>query len=142
MIKEVPCFFVFFLLIGCNPFGSERVINYEPELSEIVEYMADDGKVILDAYEVNRFRAEMRSMGIDYIVKNQTKNGDFSGFIEESDSLIIFIKKSQSLFQPERRIIYDFATQPRNFGNDIIPNASYEIEQLNSRWYFSTTGFD
>ncbi|MEO9802537.1 MAG: hypothetical protein ABJF04_04780 [Reichenbachiella sp.] len=104
--------------------------------------MADYGNVVLDANEDDRIAAEMRSMGIHYIVKNQTRNEDFSGFIEESDSLIIFIKKSQNLFQSERRIIYDFATKPRNFGNNETPNASYKIEQLNSRWYFSTTGFD
>lgn len=142
MIKGIPYFLVFVLTIGCNPFDSDRVTNYEPELTEIIKFMEDYGNVVLDADEDDRFAAEMRSMGIHYIVKNQTKNGDFAGFVEGSDSLIIFIKKSQNLFQPERRIIYDFATKPRNFGNDNIPNASYEIEQLSIRWYFSTTGFD
>lgn len=104
--------------------------------------MKDYGNIVLDADEDDRFSSEMRSMGIHYIVKNQTTNEDFAGFVEQSDSLVIFIKKSQNLFQSERRIIYDFATYPRNFGDDEIPNASYEIEQLNSRWYFSTTGFD
>jgi hypothetical protein len=140
--KRITYLLVFFLIVGCNPFDSDRVTNYEPELTEIINFMKDYGNAVLDADEDDRFAAEMRSMGIHYIVKNQTTNEDFAGFVEESDSLIIFIKKSQNLFQSERRIIYDFATYPRNFGDDEILNASYEIEQLNSRWYFSTTGFD
>jgi hypothetical protein len=142
MTKRIPYFLAFVLIVGFNPFDSDRLTNYEPELTEIIEFMEDYGNVVLDADEDDRFAAEMRSMGIHYIVKNQTRNEDFSGFIEESDSLIIFIKKSQNLFQSERRIIYDFATNPRSFGNDEIPNASYEIEQLSARWYFSITGFD
>ena len=142
MKKRIPYLLAFIFFVGCNPFDSDRVLNYEPELTEIIDFMKDYGNVVLDADEDDRFAAKMRSMGIHSIVRNQTRNKDFSGFIEENDSLIIFIRNSRNLFQPERRIIYDFATNPRNFGNDKIPNASYEIEQLNSRWYFSTTGFD
>ena len=120
--KRIPYLLVIVLIVGCNPFDSDRVTNFESELTEIIDFMEEYGNAVLDADEDDRFAAEMRSMGIHYIVKNQTRNRDFSGFIEESDSLIIFIRKSQNLFQPERRIIYDFATNPRNFGNDKILN--------------------
>ncbi|XOV94215.1 MAG: hypothetical protein ACFHWX_05820 [Bacteroidota bacterium] len=142
MNRHILYLLSFVVIIGCNPFDSDRVMNYEPELTEITEFMKEYGDVVLDPDEDDRFAADMRSMGINYIVKNVTKNKNFSGFIEESDSLIIFIKKGQNFFQSERRIIYDFANNPRNFGNDKISNASYEIVQLNTRWYFSTTGFD
>jgi hypothetical protein len=80
---------------------------------------------------------------LDYIVKNSNKkNNRYSGFIEESDSLLILIKKSSSIFQLEKRIIYDFARVPREFGSDTIIGASYKIIQLNDRWYFSTVGLD
>jgi hypothetical protein len=70
------------------------------------------------------------------------KNLNYSGFIEENDSLIFFIKRSNSILENEKRIIYDFNEIPRNFGNDTILGASYRIVQLDERWYYSEEGFD
>lgn len=94
--------------------------------------------------EIDEFIIEdVRDLDIDLIVKNSgKKNPNYSGFIEESDSLIIFIKNSNSMLDIEKRIIYDFNEIPRNFGNDTISGASYRIIQLDKRWYYSEIGFD
>lgn len=129
--------------MSCNPFHQDRVLNYDSELIEIVIFMEDYGNVILDADEDDRFAAEMRKLDIDLILKNLDKqNKEYSGFREGNDSLIIFVKKSHSIIRPEKRIIYDFAKEPRNFGSENITNASYEITQINNRWYYSEVGFD
>ena len=56
--------------------------------------------------------------------------------------LIIFIKKSRNIANSEKRILFDTAKKPRNYGNDTIIGASYKLIQINDRWYFSTIGFD
>jgi hypothetical protein len=135
--------FIALFVVGCSPFHPDRVMSYERDFDEIIEFMEDYETVILDSDEDDRFSEDMRNLGIDYIYKNQgTKNRDLAGFVEESDSLIIFVSKSQSIFQNEKRIIYDFAKRPRNFGSEKLDLAAYEIKQLNDRWYFSTIGFD
>ena len=117
-------------------------MNYETDLKEISDIMKDYSNVTLDADEDDRFAADMRRLNIDLIVKSLDKpNNEYSGFVEGNDSLLIYIK-SYSMLKPEKRIIYDFASSPRNFGNDTITNASYERKQLNDRWYFSSVEFD
>ena len=66
MKKRIPYLLVFVLIVSCNPFDSDRVTNYEPELTEIINFMKDYGNVVLDADEDDRFSSEMRSMGIHY----------------------------------------------------------------------------
>ena len=129
------------ILSSCNPFHKDRVLRYASELKEIADIV--DGHhydvVWFDSDDIS----EMIKLDIDVIIKNTDKiNPRFIGFTEENDSLLIFVKESNSFFKSQKRIIYDFAKKPRNFGNEIIPNASYEINQLNERWYFSTEGFD
>jgi hypothetical protein len=131
------------ILVGCNPFHEDRVMNYESDLIEIANFMKDYENVTLDSDSDDRFAAKMRRYDIDKIVKNYNKqNKRYSGFIEGSDSLFIFIKRSHSIIRPEKRIIYDFASKPRNFGSDTIDLAAYRIIQLSDRWYYSTEGFD
>jgi DNA-binding transcriptional LysR family regulator len=118
-------------------------MDYETDLKEISDIMKDYSNVTLDADEDDRFAADMRRLNIDLIVKSLDKpNNEYSGFMEGNDSLLIFIRKSHSILKAEKRIIYDFASRPRNFGGDSITNAAYERMQLNDRWYFSTVGFD
>ncbi|WP_088656108.1 hypothetical protein [Geofilum rhodophaeum] len=139
------CIYITFslILISCNPFHQDRVLDYESDFKEISEIMKDYSNVTLDSDEDDRFAVDMRRLNIDLIVKSLDKpNNEYTGFVEGNDSLLIFIKKSYSILKPEKRIIYDFASSPRNFGNDTITNASYERKQLNDRWYFSSVGFD
>ncbi len=129
--------------MSCNPFHQDRVLDYESDLKEISEIMNDYSNVTLDSDADEKFGADMRRLNIDLIVKSLDEpNNEYSGFTEGNDSLLIFIKKSHSILEPEKRIIYDFASSPRNFGNETITGAAYERKQLNDRWYFSTVGFD
>jgi len=131
-------------LISCNPFHDNRVLKHENELLYLISKLEkyEDGTYSRD--EIDELIIEnVRDLDIDFIVKNSgKKNPNYSGFIEESDSLIIFIKKSDSMLDNEKRIIYDFNVIPRNFGNDTITGANYRIIQLNNRWYYSEEGFD
>ncbi len=141
--KETLIFAIIITLVifGCNPFKKNRVLDYESDLNEIVDIVHENHADALsfDSDDI----PEMIDLGIDIIVRNiDKKNNNYLGFVEENDSLIIFTKKSSSILKSEKRIIYDFARMPRNFGNEIISGASYEINQLNERWYFSTQGFD
>jgi hypothetical protein len=129
--------------MSCNPFHQDRALDYETDLKEISEIMKDYSNATLDSDEDDRFAAKMRRLNIDLIVKSLEKpNIEYSGFVEGNDSLLIFIKKSHSILKPEKRIIYDFASSPRNFGSDTITGAAYEIKQLSDRWYFSTVDFN
>ncbi|WP_340155931.1 hypothetical protein [uncultured Winogradskyella sp.] len=98
----------------------------------------------LDSDDIDSYITEdLSGLSIDYIVKNVNENNpDFSGFIEENDSLVIFINKSNKIGNLERRIIYDYSKNPRNFKNETIVGASYEVKQLDERWYYSEIGFD
>lgn len=129
------------VIFGCNPFEKNRVLDYESELNEIVDIVKEHHVDALwfDTDDI----PEMIDLHIDIIVRNlDKKNNSYSGFVEENDSLIIFKQKSSSILEAEKRIIYDFSKTPRNFGNEKVNGASYEIVQLNERWYFSTEGFD
>lgn len=144
-IKMRHCTYIIFglILTSCNPFHSDRVLKNKSELIEIFHFMDEYDNVTLEIESDDRLANKMRKLDIDYVVKNaDKKNVRYSGFIEESDSLLILVKRSYFFSSPEKRIIYDFASKPRDFGNDKIPGASYEIKQLNERWYFTTVGFD
>ena len=131
------------ILTSCSPFSYDRVLRNESVLIEIFQFMKGYDNVSLDVESDDRLADKMRKLNIDFIIKNsEKKNNRYCGFVEESDSLLILIKKSSSIFQTEKRIIYDFAQTPREFGSDTISNASYIITQLSDRWYFSTVGFD
>ncbi len=131
-------------LISCNPFHENRVLEHENELLNLISKLEKYKSGNHDRDEIDEFIIEnVRDLDIDLIVKNSgKKNPNYSGFIEENDGLILFIKRSNGLFDYEKRIIYDFNEVPRNFGNDTIPGASYKIVQLNKRWYYSEEGFD
>ncbi len=143
LMKYCRYILIALILISCNPFQKDRVMNYNSELMDIFKIMQEYNNVTLEIDSDDRLAEKMQDLGIDYIVKNtDRKNIHYSGFTEENDSLLIFIKKSQNLLVSEKRIIYDFSKKPRNFGNDTIVNASYKIIQINNRWYFSIVAFD
>ncbi|XLS27646.1 hypothetical protein ACJD0Z_10605 [Flavobacteriaceae bacterium M23B6Z8] len=129
---------------SCNPFDEKRVLDYKAELTDLTSKIDDYDNGIFDRDSMDKFIIEeIRDLDIDLIIKNiGQKNPNYSGFIEENDSLIIFLNRSGSIFKTEKRIIYDFNKIPRNFGNDTIIGASYRIIQLDERWYYSEIGFD
>ena len=143
-MKRTTIILLSILLVSCSPFDENKVLKYKAELNNLVSKFEkyDDGS--FDRDEIDEFTIEdVRKLDIDAVVKNfGQKNSSYSGFIEENDSLIIFINRSGSILDVERRIIYDFNENPRNFGNEKILGASYEIVQLDERWYYSEIGFD
>ena len=132
------------VLISCNPFDEKRVLDYKTELTELTSKIDKYDNGTYDRDEIDEFIIDdVRDLDIDLIVKNSgMKNPSYSGFVEENDSLIIFVNRSGSIIETEKRIIYDFNKKPRNFGNDNIIGASYKIVQLDERWYYSELGFD
>ncbi|WP_204524841.1 hypothetical protein, partial [Confluentibacter citreus] len=132
------------VLISCNPFDEKRVLDYKTELTELTSKIDKYDNGTYDRDEIDEFIiGDVRDLDIDLIVKNSgMKNPSYSGFVEENDSLIIFVNRSGSIIETEKRIIYDFNKKPRNFGNDNIIGASYKIVQLDERWYYSELGFD
>ena len=131
------------LLISCNPYHENRVLEHENELLNLISKLVKYENGTYSRDEIDEFIIEdVRDLDIDFIVKNSgKKNPNYSGFIEENDSLIIFIRKSNSIFDDEKRIIYDFNKIPRNFGNDTITLANYRLIQLKNRWYYSEVRF-
>ena len=129
---------------SCNPFNEKRVLDYKAELTDLTSKIDDYDNGIFDRDSMDEFIIEeVRDLDVDLIIKNVgQKNPNYSGFVEENDSLIIFVNRSESIFKTEKRIIYDFNKNPRNFGNDTIVGASYRIIQLDERWYYSEIGFD
>lgn len=143
-MKKLILFIIVIIFISCNPFDEKRVLNYKTELTNLTSKINKYENGTYDRDEMDEFIiGDIRNLDIDLIVKNSgKKNPSFSGFVEENDSLIIFIKKPSILFDEEKRIIYDFNKQPRNYGNNKIVGASYRIVQLNERWYYSEMGFE
>ncbi len=131
-------------LTSCNPFDEKRVLDYKTELNNLTSKIDKYDNGTYDRDEIDEFIiGNVRDLDIDLIVKNSgKKNPNYSGFVEENDSLIIFIKKAENVTGEEKRIIYDFNKKPRNFGNDEIIGASYRIVQLDERLYYSEIGFD
>lgn len=131
------------LLISCNPYHENRVLEHENELLNLISKLVKYENGTYSRDEIDEFIIEdVRDLDIDFNVKNSgKKNPNYSGFIEENDSLIIFIRKSNSIFDDEKRIIYDFNKIPRNFGNDTITLANYRLIQLKNRWYYSEVRF-
>ena len=129
---------------SCNPFDEKRVLDYKTELSDLTSKIGKYDNGTYDRDEIDEFIiGDVRDLDIDLIVKNSgRKNLSYSGFVEENDSLIIFIKRAGNIFGQEKRIIYDFNKKPRNFGNDEIIGASYKVIQLDKRLYYSEIGFD
>jgi NhaP-type Na+/H+ and K+/H+ antiporter len=119
-------------------------MKYKKDLTPLVSKLKDYNKGTYDKDDLDEFiMSDLERLNIDVVVKNDSeKNPNYSGFIEENDSLIIFIKRSTNMFSLEKRIIYDYNKKPRNFGNKNIINASYKIKQLDERLYYSEEGFD
>lgn len=143
-MKKIISSLFLFALISCNPFDENRVLNYKDELNELVSKIKKYPDGTFDKDDIDEFLiGDIESLEIDLAVKNGIKkNQSYSGFTEKNDSLIIFIKKANSITDTEKRIIYDFHKIPRNYGTQNIPNASYTIKQLDDRWYYSAEGFD
>ena len=143
-MKKILPSIIFLTFISCNPFNENKVLKYKDNLMFLVSKFNRYDTGTYDKDEFDEFIInDIESLNIDIVVKNGSKiNLDYSGFIEENDSLIIFIKKADNTFDLEKRIIYDYKKQPRNFGNKNIINASYKIIQLDERLYYSETGFD
>ena len=143
-MKKLILIILAIVFISCNPFDENRVLDYKTELTELTSKIDKYENGTYDRDEIDEFIiGDVRGLDIDLIVKNSgKKNSSYSGFVEENDSLIIFVKRSGSIIKNEKRIIFDFNKIPRNFGNDKIIGASYRIVQLNERWYYSKIGFD
>lgn len=143
-MKKIILIILLVILISCNPFNENKVLKYKDDLKDLVDKIDKYDNGTFDRDEIDEFTiGKVRDLKIDLIVKNSgKKNLSYSGFIEENDSLIIFIKRSVSIIDLEKRIIYDFNKIPRNFGNENIIGASYRIVQLDERWYYSELGFD
>ena len=131
-------------LTSCNPFDEKRVLDYKTELNNLTSKIDKYDNGTYDRDEIDEFIiGNVRDLDIDLIVKNSgKKNPNYSGFVEENDSLIIFIKRAENIIGEEKRIIYDFNKKPRNFENDEIIGASYRIVQLDERLYYSEIGFE
>ena len=131
-------------LTSCNPFDEKRVLDYKTELTNLTSKIDKYDNGAYDRDEIDEFIiGDVRDLDIDLIVKNSgKKNPNYSGFVEENDSLIIFIKRAENIIGEEKRIIYDFNKKPRNFENDEIIGASYRIVQLDERLYYSEIGFE
>ncbi len=143
-MRKVLSSIIFFLFISCNSFNEDNVMKYKKDLTLLVSKLKDYNKGTYDKDDLDVFiMSDIERLNIDVVVKNDSeKNPNYSGFIEENDSLIIFIKRSTNMFSLEKRIIYDYNKKPRNFGNKNINNASYKIKQLDERLYYSEEGFD
>lgn len=143
-MKKLIIFILSLVCLSCNPFDEKRVLDYKVELTDLVLKIDKYDNGTFDRDEIDEFLiGDISALDIDLVIKNSgKKNPSYSGFVEENDSLIIFIKRSGSIFHEEKRIIYDFNKKPRNFGSETIVGASYKIVQLNERWYFSEIGFD
>lgn len=143
-MKKVYCIVISLLIFSCSPFDKDRVLNHEEDLNSLAIEIIQYGKGTYDRDEVDEFLIdEVRKLDIDLIVLNTSeRNPSFSGFIEETDSLVMFINRAGHIFNSEKRIIFDFKSIPRNFGDEKIIGASYEVFQLNNRWYYSEIGFD
>ncbi len=143
-MKKLILIILTIVFISCNPFDEKRVLDYKTELTDLISKIDEYDNGTYDRDEIDEFIIEnIRELDIDLIIKNSgKKNSSYSGFVEENDSLIIFINRSGSIIDAEKRIIYDFNKKPRNFGNDNIIGASYKIVQLDERWYYSELRFD
>ena len=143
-MKKLIIFILSLVCLSCNPFDEKRVLDYKVELTDLVLKIDKYDNGTFDRDEIDEFLiGDISALDIDLVIKNSgKKNPSYSGFVEENDSLIIFIKRSGSIFHEEKRIIYDFNKKPRNFGSETIVGASYKIVQLNERWYYSEIGFD
>ncbi len=143
-MRKILIIIISIFLNSCSPFHENEVLKYKVELNNLVDKIKEYDNGTFDRDEIDEFIIDdVRDLDIDLIIVNKgKKNPNYSGFIEENDSLIIFIKRSGTMFQTEKRIIYDLNKTPRNFGNDKIINASYKIEQLDEKWYYSEIGFD
>ncbi|MFC5682848.1 hypothetical protein ACYE2N_13720 [Flavobacterium sp. MAHUQ-51] len=140
-MKKIISSLIIFALISCNSFDENSVLKYKVELNNLVSKIKKypDGSYHRDDID----EIMIKDLDIDLVIKNGTKkNPSYTGLTEENDSLIIFIKKANNIFDSEKRIIYDFHKIPKNYGNQNIPNASYTIKQLDDRWYYSEEGFD
>jgi len=132
------------LLCSCNSFDEDSALKYQDELLNIIVELEPYDITWLDSDEIDSYiTADISDLSIDYIVRNlNRKNSGYSGLMEQNDSLVIFINTSSSFGNWERRIIYDFSKNPRNFGNESIPSTSYKLIQLDERWYYSEIEFD
>lgn len=143
-MKKITLLILFIIFISCNPFHENKVLDYKVKLYNLALKFEKYQNGTYDRDEIDEFLiGDIRSMDIDLIVKNGgEKNPNYSGFAEEHDSLIIFIKKANNMMDLERRIFYDLNKKPRNFGNTTSKGASYKMVQLDERWYYSEIGFD
>ena len=143
-MKKIILIVLTIALTSCNPFDEKRVLDYKSELTDLISKIDKYDNGTFDRDEIDEFIiSDVRDLDIDLIVKNSGKNNPtYAGFMEENDSLIIFIKRAGNIVDLEKRIIYDFNKKPLNFGNNQIIGASYKIVQLDERWYYSEIGFD
>ena len=143
-MRKILVLLIIFLNISCDRLDENTIIEKREPLNELVTKLKEYRTGTYDRDDIDEFLIDdVRELNIDLVIKNGSDiNFEYSGFVEENDSLIILVNKAGSILKEEKRIIYDYKTKPRNFGNDTITGASYIIKQFDDRWYYSEIGFD
>lgn len=126
------------VLFSCDPFHPGRAEEKQDVLIEIYNLALADTLVTVHRDDTVKAAGLLRKCGI---MRMKIDYGQSESIIG-ADSLVTFVKNPANIFVPEKRILYDFASTPRNFGSERLINASYERVQINDRWYFETEGFD
>jgi hypothetical protein len=132
------------LFSSCSPFDEHRVLKHEDQLTDLAVKLTHYPAGFYTEDDINEFEIDLfRDLDIDAVYTNgKDKNTYFSGFFEENDILIIFIRYSGIFHSSEKRIIYDYKKLPRKHDSETLPLASYTIKPLNNRWYYSEKGFN
>jgi len=130
------------LLSSCSsPFEEDNVLKYESELLELIEQL-NSSTPLGDEWDED-VPSKLDNLGIDEFKRNLTsKEPRFPSDIENKDSIYVFMKKDPETDYPIKKIIYDYALSPRNFGNIVVKDRMYTLVQVDERWYFATEGYE
>jgi hypothetical protein len=137
-MKHIAYLIILFSLTNCSSFSPEGIESSNDGLIDIFNKLKEKGYTEIKSTDDDIIALQLTKLGIDKVVIESLTKNNLIG----ADSLVFFIRNNSGVHDSQKRIVYDYAKQPRKFGNADIPNAAYTRVMVNDRWYFETEGFD
>jgi hypothetical protein len=130
------------LIVGCSSpkVDKKYIVENGKEMEGIFLAAHRSNLDTINSKDDTDLAKRIKDIGIDQL-EIRYKFNSYSDFIH-SDSLAYFKFENKSLWEPVSIMVFDFANEPRNFGDDENVGASYTRKKINERWYVESIGFD
>jgi len=138
-MKQYLYFLALVLLASCSSNNSDLLLENENQLLQMFEKAKSENLNEVESYVDSGLGEMMKNYNVDKILIGHNKY--LEGLFPTTD-LVFFVQNSQSIFEPQTIMAYDYGLAPREIDDKDIPGASFKSVRVKERWYILSLGFD